>query len=42
MAASDRSDHREGGFPNIGQPALRALKGVGVTSLAAADRVARG
>ena len=33
MADSDRIDHREGGFPNIGQPALRALKGAGVTSL---------
>jgi predicted flap endonuclease-1-like 5' DNA nuclease len=33
MADTDRIDHRDGGFPNIGQPALRALTGVGVTRL---------
>ena len=33
MADTGRIDHHEGGFPNIGQPALRALEVVGVTRL---------
>jgi hypothetical protein len=33
MADTGRIDHRQGGFPNIGQPALRALEVVGVTRL---------
>jgi predicted flap endonuclease-1-like 5' DNA nuclease len=33
MPDTGRIDHRAGGFPNIGQPALRALEAVGVTHL---------
>jgi predicted flap endonuclease-1-like 5' DNA nuclease len=33
MADDGRIDHRGGGFPNIGQPALHALRLAGVTRL---------
>ena len=33
MPDTDRIDHRAGGFPNIGQPGLRALEVLGVTRL---------
>lgn len=33
MPDDDRIDHRDGGFPRLGQPALRALRAAGVTRL---------